>query len=288
MIDTSNQVIGGVITRYDIYFILIFISLSYLFYKDFNRKEGFGQAEDIAAAINTRYAADVDAIRNLSNIATTLTTAGGLINPGALQVNGSLNLSGKKIDLGFSDTTREANAGKIEYGTFNSSALCITGKGTSSSNRIVQLYDNVNVAGSLTTGGSLTTAGEINTTGMNITGTTSIKMTGTSRDSTNGFIEANYGVLNNRYGMGMQGGITRLYCSDANAGGYHPACVALSLARANGSFADVLKVDTAGNVTINGNLIVTGEIKVGTVSSPAFIAKSSGFVQVNGRGISTY
>jgi hypothetical protein len=71
-------------------------------------------------------------------------------------------LTGTKIDLDFSDTTREVNACKIEYGTFDPSALSIIGKGTGPSNRSINLYDNVNVTCSLTTAGALNVTGKVN------------------------------------------------------------------------------------------------------------------------------
>ena len=72
--------------------IIIVIVILYLLYRDLTRKEGFGQAEDINNAINTRYGADVEAIRNLSNLATQLTT-GGLTIPGNLKINGILDMN---------------------------------------------------------------------------------------------------------------------------------------------------------------------------------------------------
>jgi hypothetical protein len=103
-------------------------------------------------------------------------------------------LTGKKIDLGFSDTTRNVDAGKIEYGpTLDPSALCIIGKGTLASNRSVKLYDNVNVTGSLTTGGVLTTGGALSVTGA-ISTTSAISATGTisaSSASINGNLTVN-------------------------------------------------------------------------------------------------
>jgi len=74
-------------SRTDIYFILIFIILGYLLYKDFNKKEGFDATSDVKAAINEVYKADVDAIRNLSAIALKL-QAGGYSIPGKFATNG--------------------------------------------------------------------------------------------------------------------------------------------------------------------------------------------------------
>lgn len=71
--------------------------MSYLFYKDFKvcvKTENFDATSDaIGTAINTRYGADVEAIRILSEIATKL-MAGGLTVPGNLSVTGNSNVNG--------------------------------------------------------------------------------------------------------------------------------------------------------------------------------------------------
>ena len=80
-----------------IYFICIlnFVLILYLLYKDLTQqKEHFDATTDaIRTAINTRYGADVEAIRNLSDLASRL-IAGGLTVPGNLGVNGDFVLSG--------------------------------------------------------------------------------------------------------------------------------------------------------------------------------------------------
>jgi hypothetical protein len=81
------------LSRYDIYFILIIISLLYLFYKDLSRKEEFEQTEYINTTIDTCYNTDIEAIKKLSDIATKLTDVSGIVVPGDLQINGKLNLS---------------------------------------------------------------------------------------------------------------------------------------------------------------------------------------------------
>ncbi len=76
--------------RNDIYFILIFLVLGYLLYKDLTKKEGFDATSDANDAINNFYKADIEAIRNLSSIATELTKNNTLIMPGNLNVKGAL------------------------------------------------------------------------------------------------------------------------------------------------------------------------------------------------------
>ena len=81
----------------DIYFIILLIFNLFLFYKFYELKnitkenvnEPFAVQDDVKAAINQVYQADVEAIRNLSAIATKL-QAGGLTVAGALTVTGKL------------------------------------------------------------------------------------------------------------------------------------------------------------------------------------------------------
>jgi len=128
----------------DIYFILIFIILGYLLYKDRTKKEGFDTTSDVKAVIGQVYNADIEAIRNLSSIATKLMT-GGLTVPGNLLLQ-----SGTVIDFGSNDTTREPNAGKIGYSVFEDS-LNIVGKGKPNEPRRTTLWENLKVTGKLAT-----------------------------------------------------------------------------------------------------------------------------------------
>ena len=136
--------------RNDIYFILIFIILGYLVYKDLTKKEGFDATSDatsdVKAAIGQVYNADIEAIRNLSEIASKL-QQGGLTVPGNLLLQ-----SGTFIDFGSNDTAREANAGKIGYALFDDS-LNIVGKGNPGVPRRTTLWDSLKVVGRLSTNG---------------------------------------------------------------------------------------------------------------------------------------
>ena len=78
------------ICRNDIYFLIIFIILIYLLYKDFYKNEKFDSVSDTKALINQVYNADIEAIRNLSSIASKLIKEGGLVVPGKLQVTDTL------------------------------------------------------------------------------------------------------------------------------------------------------------------------------------------------------
>ena len=64
-------------------------------------------------------------------------------------------------------------------------------------------------------------------------------------------IEKNYGTKGNRYGVGQDAnGTTRVY----GATEWGPASVNLSMAKSDGSYTDVLKVDNSSTTTVNGPL----------------------------------
>jgi hypothetical protein len=66
-------------------------------------------------------------------------------------------------------------------------------------------------------------------------------------------VEKNYGSPNNRYGVGQfPGANMRMY----TAGGGWPATVNLSIAKADGSFDDVVKVDNSRTAIVDGKLTV--------------------------------
>jgi hypothetical protein len=69
----------------DILLVIIVICLLYLFYKDNIRKEGFQSTA-------TGYQGDIEAIRNLSNIATQLTTNNTLTMPGVLKTVNTISV----------------------------------------------------------------------------------------------------------------------------------------------------------------------------------------------------
>lgn len=73
---------------------ICFILIGYLFYNQGQIKESMTDVSpDIKDAIKQIYNADVEAIRNLSNVATQL-QAGGLVIPGDLSIKGKLTVSG--------------------------------------------------------------------------------------------------------------------------------------------------------------------------------------------------
>ena len=92
------------ICRNDIYFFIILLILIYLFYKIYKlekkNNEKFDSVSDTKALINQVYNADIEAIRNLSSIASKLIKEGGLVVPGKLQVNDQLTTNSDLILAG--------------------------------------------------------------------------------------------------------------------------------------------------------------------------------------------
>jgi hypothetical protein len=76
------------ICKSEIYFVILLIIIFYLNYSNKN-KEGFQ-----SSSTTTGYQADIEAIRNLSSIATQLTTSNKLTMPGALTVTNDLTVGG--------------------------------------------------------------------------------------------------------------------------------------------------------------------------------------------------
>jgi hypothetical protein len=73
-----------------------------------------------------------------------LTKDTGSIN-GNLRTTGEFQIKGNNvINLGY-EQTKEANAGKIGYGTFDPDALCIVGGGTANLERKVRFWDKVGI-----------------------------------------------------------------------------------------------------------------------------------------------
>ena len=151
----------------EILLVINFIILFYIIYKinclENDKIETFDATTDAAIrqAVNQVYTVDVDAIRSLSKFAIAL-TQGGMTVPGDLTIAGSIK--DNRIDFGYNDTSREANAGKIEYGTFDPTALCIVGKGVPNTRRKVKIWDDVIVENDLNVGGNTTVNGILKVT----------------------------------------------------------------------------------------------------------------------------
>ena len=126
------------------------------------------------------YASSV-AVTGTLAVSSTLTTA-GLTNTGNESIAGTLAVTGlatasagvnipaaKTLNFG-SDQTKATNAGSIGYQLATAGALDVFGAGTAVGSRVVKLWDNVTVAGSVT-GSSLICSGAGNCSTVRVDGT---------------------------------------------------------------------------------------------------------------------
>ena len=160
--------------------------------------------------------------------ATSVSLASGGTTYGTVSVSGTSAL----LDLGV-NKTRETNAGKIGYELFTSGALDIVGAGTVAGSRGVRIFDTLTV----TNGVQIVTA-------------------------PGPFAEKNYGGDGDRYGVGLYDAVTRMYAGDL----YGPANVAMSYAKADGTFNDIIMasrtavtVSSAAVLNVPGGLFLPSE-----------------------------
>jgi hypothetical protein len=164
----------------------------------------------------------------------------GTTNPTyKLDVVGGIGVSSNNvIEFGKGWGGKETNAGRMGYGTFSAGACFdIIGAGTTSANRIVRIYDmlGVNTAPAY----PLDVNGIINSSG------------GYRLSGVNGYLlDDNFDTSgSNRYGVYMNGGVTRLYASSS----YAPSAISLGQATGTDAFNDQLYITHAGNVGIGTN-----------------------------------
>jgi len=135
------------ICNFDLIILVILMFIVNFFYdtikKYFNVKEGFDATSDMKAVVNQVYNADIEAIRNLSSIATKL-MAGGITIPGQMVVGNSHD----NVSNSISDSKYDGNS------------LCIVGQGVGP-NRKVTMWDNVQINGNLTNNGNITATSHI-------------------------------------------------------------------------------------------------------------------------------
>jgi hypothetical protein len=158
----------------DLYLIFLTIIIIYLLYCNVCNKEKFdittADIPTIKTLINQVYQADIEAVRNLSSIATKITSTGGLIVPGDLKVATKLatnNLDPNNMPAGWGGGLRTWDiyaGGTIGLGR--------DGKEIKAS---MDCNGNALVSGTLTTGtinnsGTLTTNGIVNTGNLSISG----------------------------------------------------------------------------------------------------------------------
>ena len=101
---------------------------------------------------------------------TSINTTNGAINTGTGDIttdiitsNGERINNNNVIEMGFGVAGKEAQAGKIGYGTFTAGALDIVGGGTTGSNRTVKIWDNLQVQTNISSSSSNFTSMTANT-----------------------------------------------------------------------------------------------------------------------------
>jgi hypothetical protein len=132
------------ICNFDLTILVILMFIVNFFYDKINKylniNEGFDATSDVKAAVNSLYNADIEAIRNLSSIASKL-IAGGITIPGQITVGNSKD----NVSSSISDSKYDGNS------------LCIVGQGDAP-NRKVTMWDNVQINGKLSITGISTGA----------------------------------------------------------------------------------------------------------------------------------
>ncbi len=155
----------------DIYFIIVLLLIAYIYFNP-KKSEGF------QTTTNTGYLADVEAIRNLSNIATQLTTNNTLTMPGDLNITNNLIVKSaneaKQIQFGESEIKFRGD-GKAHYSILNTDGkfkICNT------SGRAELNAGFVNDSLVIDTTGNMTISGNINTNSLNLNNNLSIPKSG--------------------------------------------------------------------------------------------------------------
>jgi len=211
--------------------ILYVIICVYILYKIYYKStENFALTDDIKAQINSVYKADVDAIRNLSAIASAL-QAGGLTVPGNLNVTGTI-VTGQRIFAGTANhvggiwVDGDGSNGKGSFiGCGGDGTVLIWRDGVN----VAVFYNNNIVLNAPVTVTKDTTVAGVLTAGNVLVGAHEIQL------QYNG--KAHYGIIND--------GNFRIKNTSVNG--------------AIGSAGtDLIVVDTAGNTTLNSNLKLYG------------------------------
>ncbi len=204
--------------------------------------------------------------------------------------DGSLGLNNNKMRFsnrwtGFPDNATDRS--EISNDTSSFKKLMIVGNKSGGGNvRRVGVWDQLDVHGHQHVDGNLSAnvvqaRNTLNAKNMNVEGISSQKGINVTKSDPGPLVEKSYGSLNNRYGVGQfANGTTRLYAGS----GHNPATINLSLAHANGTFNDVVKVKTnsdvdfvnninvaqtvtANNVNVRGN-VVTQNLQANTLNVP--------------------
>ncbi|MEZ4431497.1 MAG: hypothetical protein R3F65_03730 [bacterium] len=100
------------------------------------------------------------AVDGNATVGGTLTVTGAATHRGNVTVEGSVLAQGRQLDLGHGIANRTNHAGKITYGVFDNTALCIIGVGTNYTDRRVRIWSEAGttVGGPLSVTGAVTAA----------------------------------------------------------------------------------------------------------------------------------
>ena len=166
----------------DIYLFFLTIIIFYLLYCNIcSKKEGFDTTADVKTAINQVYNADIEAIRNLSSIASQLIT-GGLTVPGDLNITNNLYVKssdpGHQVQIGTSQIKFRGD-GKAHYALTNDSTdgkfkISNSGGNGEIGKGFVNDCMTIDTTGNTTIAGTLTSGTIINENNANIKGDISI------------------------------------------------------------------------------------------------------------------
>lgn len=204
--------------------------------------------------------------------------------------DGSLGVNNNKMRFSnkYTDFTEKAtDKSEISNDTSGFKKLMIVGNKSGGGNvRRVGVWDQLDVHGNQHVDGQMSAnvvqaRNTLTAKTMSVESISSQRGINVTANDPGPFVEKSYGSLNNRYGVGQfPGATTRVYSGTANT----QATVNLSLAQANGTFDDVVKVKTnrdvdfvnnvnvaqgvnANNVTVRGN-INAQNIQTNTLNIP--------------------
>jgi hypothetical protein len=153
----------------------------------------------------------------------------------AFTANGDLTLNNMKFSRnysGYPDTGVDKS--EISNDTTNFKKLMIVGNKSAGGVRSVGVWDKLDVYGDLSA---------TNITGSKLTTDKGIAITNNDPGS---LIEKNFGSSGDRYGIGYSAGVTRMYAATA-----YPGKTSLSQAKADGSFDDVLTINSDKSIDMN-------------------------------------
>ncbi|RYF20501.1 MAG: hypothetical protein EOO77_07890 [Oxalobacteraceae bacterium] len=210
--------------------------------------------------------------------------------------NGNISISGTNpICLGYDVAGKDNNAGKIGYGTFSSGAgLDIVGAGTGT-NRLVKIYDNLNVpsasVGSLTVTGTGQFTGNVNGTAASFT--SAITAAGASIAGQQSFFQSSgqncnlyigntlstnqsgFLTYNSQYAPGGAGSVgIGVFGVSAGLTVAPSGSVGINQSAPSSAYA----LDVGGQVRVTGGLVVNGNV------SPQAIVMSDRTILLRGDG----